>query len=84
MWSAAVLLPALPARSRPATGSPAPRGPWSTNPMIGWWPNVRFQVAVASCLSECAITSTPSRSTITCPPASGAASPANRQTPSRT
>jgi hypothetical protein len=58
--------------------------PWSTNPISGWWPKVFFQVAAASCFSECAITSTPSRSTTTCPAASGAASPANVHTYSRT
>ena len=72
MWSAAVLEPALPGRSRAATGSPVPAGPWSTNATSGWWPKVFFQVAVASCLSECAMTSTPSMSTITWPSASGA------------
>lgn len=49
-----------------------------------WWPKVFFHVAVASCFSECARTRTPSRSTITCPVASGAARPANFQTRSRT
>ena len=82
--SAAVLLPAFPGRSSPATGSPDPPWPWSTNPISGWWPKVFFQVAAASCFSECASTSTPSRSTVTWPPASGAASPASCQTCSRT
>ncbi len=31
-------LPAFPGRSRPATGSPDPAGPWSTNPTSGWCP----------------------------------------------
>lgn len=84
MWSAAVLEPALPGRSKPTTGSPDPSRPWSTIPISGWCPNVFFQVAVASCFSECARTRTPSMSTITCPLASGAASPANRHTCSRT
>lgn len=38
MWSAAVLEPALPGRSRAATGSPDPAWPWSTNATRGWWP----------------------------------------------
>jgi hypothetical protein len=84
MWSAAVLLPALPGRSSAATGSPDPSGPWSTNATSGWCPKVRFHVAVASCLSECARTSTPSMSTITCLFASGASVPANVHTRSRT
>lgn len=41
MWSAAVLLPALPGRSSPATGSPEPLAPWSTNTTSGWCPKVR-------------------------------------------
>lgn len=83
MWSVAVLLPALPGLSRPATGSPVPPLPWSTNATRGWCPKVFFQVAVTSCFSEWASTSTPSRSTITCPAASGAAVPANFQDRSR-
>jgi hypothetical protein len=35
--------------------------------MARWCPKVLFHVAEASCFSECAITSAPSRSTITSP-----------------
>jgi hypothetical protein len=43
MWSVAVLEPALPLRSRNASGSPVPVSPvlsvpWSTNDQIGWNP----------------------------------------------
>ena len=37
MWSAAVLLPAFPGRSRTASGSPVPSWPWSANAQSGWW-----------------------------------------------
>lgn len=83
MCSAAVLLPALPGRSSPATSSPDPSQPWSTNATSGWCPKVFFQVLAACSFSECARSSTPSRSTITSPPAFGAALPANFHTRSR-
>ncbi|TCO55733.1 hypothetical protein EV192_107156 [Actinocrispum wychmicini] len=35
MWSAVVLLPALPGRSRIASGSPVPSMPWSTKDPSG-------------------------------------------------
>jgi hypothetical protein len=35
MWSAAVLLPTFPGRSRPAAGSPDPSRPWSTTANSG-------------------------------------------------
>lgn len=43
-----------------------------------------FQVAAATCLSQCAITRTPSRSTVIWPSASGASLPASDQTRWRT
>lgn len=51
MWSTAVLLPALPGRSRPATGSPLSPVPGSTAP-----PNSLVAVpADACCLPDCSI-----------------------------
>src|SRR4051794_7833832 len=56
MWSTTVLEPALPARSRNASGSPVPSGPWSTNAHIGWKPKPRLNVGAADSFSECAVT----------------------------
>ena len=84
MWSAAVFDPAFPGRSMIARGSPFPSWPWSAQTVIGWKPNVFFQVGAACCFSECAITMVASRSTVTRPPsAPGAASPASAQACSR-
>ena len=84
MWSAAVFDPAFPGRSTMASGSPFPPAPWSAQAVIGWKPNVFFQVGAACCFSECAITIVASRSTVTRPPsAPGAASPASAQARSR-
>ena len=47
MWSAVVLLPALPARSIAARASPAAMSGRSRNTSNGWNPNVRFHVAAA-------------------------------------
>jgi len=84
MWSAAVLDPALPARSTMARGSPFPPAPWSAKAVRGWKPKDFFQVGAACSFSEWAITMVASRSTVTSPPsAPGAASPASAQTRSR-
>jgi len=56
MWSAESFAVAFPIRSRPASCSPVPPGPWSRNASSGWKPNVRFQVGVAPSFSECART----------------------------
>ena len=68
MWSAAVFDPAFPGRSTIASGSPFPPAPWSAQAVIGWNPNVFFQVGAACSFSECAITIVASRSTVTSPP----------------
>lgn len=64
MWSAAVLDPALPARSSMARGSPVPSAPWSRNAHSGWNPNPRLNVAAAFSFSLCAVTSVASTSMI--------------------
>ena len=84
MWSAAVFEPAFPGRSTIARGSPFPPAPWSAQAVIGWKPNVFFQVGAACSFSEWAITMVASRSTVTRPPsAPGASSPASAQARSR-
>jgi len=75
MWSAAVFEPAFPGRSTIASGSPFPPGPWSAQAVIGWNPNVFFQVGAACSLSERAITMVASRSTMTGPPSAPGALP---------
>ena len=54
MWSAAVLEPALPARSSPASASPPATSGRSRKHSNGWNPKVRFQVAAAFSFSLCA------------------------------
>ncbi len=51
MWSAAVLEPALPGRSRPVSASLV----LSQNASTGWKPQVCLNVAAACSFSECAI-----------------------------
>jgi hypothetical protein len=48
----AVLLPALPARSRPASASPPATSGRSKKASSGWNPDVFFQVAAAFCSSS--------------------------------
>ena len=81
MWSAAVFDPAFPARSSRASGSPLPACPWSAHAVMGWNPNVFFQVGAASCFSEWAITIVASRSTVTSPPPRRARVPGQRPGP---
>jgi hypothetical protein len=87
MWSATVLEPAFPRRSRNASGSPVPSGPWSTNAHSGWKPNPRLNVGAADSFSECAVTRVASTSSTSGLPASvswsGACSPANAQARAR-
>ena len=47
MWSAAVLEPGVPGRSRPASASPPATSGRSRKASNGWNPNVFFQVAAA-------------------------------------
>ena len=81
MWSAAVLEPALPLRSIPASGSPVPAPPWSTNASSGWNPNPRLNVGAACSFSEWAVTRVASTSitsgTLASMNWSGARSPAS-------
>ena len=56
MWSPAVLDPAFPGRSKIASGSPDPAGPWSAKLASGWKPQVFFHVAAAFSFSEHAVT----------------------------
>src|SRR5680860_636527 len=62
MWSAAVLEPALPGRSKVASGSPVPRIPWSRKEHNGWNPKPFFHVGRASSFSEWEVRRDASRS----------------------
>jgi len=83
LWSATVFDPALPLRSRKASGSPLPAGPWSTKAHSGWKPNPRLNVGAAHSFSEWALIKVASTSITSGREASmswsGACSPANCQ-----
>ncbi len=65
MWSATVFEPALPRRSRNASGSPVPWAPWSRKAHSGWNPNPRLNVGAADSFSEWAPTRVASTSITT-------------------
>ena len=62
MWSSAVLEPALPLRSSPASASPPATSGRSRKHSNGWNPKVFFQVAAAFSFSLCAIVMVASKS----------------------
>lgn len=49
MWSAAVFEAAFPGRRTMASGSPFLAVPWSAYAVMGWNPNVLFQVGAEKC-----------------------------------
>ena len=79
--------PALPARSRNASGSPVPDGPWSRKTHSGWKPKPCLNVGAAGSFSLWAVTRAASMSITSGRPASvsrsGACSPANAQAAAR-
>ena len=81
MWSALFHGEALPGRRSTASVSPVPCSPWSTNAHIGANPKPRLKVGSAPSLSECAVTSVASMSTITCPPSRRARRAGQRPAP---
>ena len=76
-WSALFHGEAFPGRRSSARGSPVPCSPWSTKLHIGANPNPRLKVGSAPSLSECAVTSVASMSTITWPPDRAPETPAS-------